>query len=192
METLLGLMIGIGLSAATGFRVFVPLLGMNIAAMSGHLTLSSGFEWIGAWPAFIAFATATALEIGAYYVPWLDHFLDTITTPAAIVAGTIMTASMVGDISPLLKWSLAIIAGGGTAAIVQAGTIIARGTSAMVTGGFGNFAVATAEAVGATLFTVIALTLPVLAVIAAGIFLFVIAKRILGSVRKESTIVAKQ
>jgi len=164
---------------------------MSIAAMSGHLTLSSGFEWIGTWPAFIAFATATALEIGAYYIPWLDHLLDTITTPASIIAGTIMTASMVGDISPLLKWSLAIIAGGGTAAIVQAGTVIARGTSAMLTGGFGNFTVATAEAFGATLFTVVALVLPVLAVFAAGIFLFVVARRILRSVRKESTLVTK-
>jgi hypothetical protein len=191
METLMGLMIGIGLSAATGFRVFVPFLGMSIAAMSGHLTLSSGFGWIGTWPAFIAFATATALEIGAYYVPWLDHLLDTITTPAAIVSGTIMTASMVGDISPLLKWSLAIIAGGGTAAIVQAGTAIARGTSALMTGGVGNFTVATAEAFGATLFTVIALMLPVLAVFAAGIFFFVVAKRILRSMREESTLVTK-
>lgn len=73
METLLGLMIGIGLSAACGFRVFVPLPGMSIAALSGYLSLSPEFEWIGTWPALIAFATATVLEIAAYYIPWVDN-----------------------------------------------------------------------------------------------------------------------
>jgi hypothetical protein len=78
METILGLIIGIGLSAACGFRVFVPLLGLSLAALTGHLDLSPGFEWIGSWVAFLAFATATVLEIGAYSIPWFDHLMDTL------------------------------------------------------------------------------------------------------------------
>ena len=166
METLFGLIIGIGLSAACGFRVFVPLLGLSLASMTGHLTLGQGFEWIGSWPAFVAFATATVFEIGAYYVPWLDHLMDTLTTPAAIVAGTIMTASLVGNLSPFLKWTLAIIAGGGVAGMVQAGTVLLRGASSATTGGFGNFLVSTGEATGSILTTILALILPV-----AGLFL---------------------
>src|SRR5215475_5086585 len=106
METFLSICLGIGLSAACGFRVFVPLLFMSIASLSGHLTLSPGFAWIGTYPALITFAVATALEIGGYYIPWLDHLLDTMTTPAAIIAGVVITAAMVTNTSPLVKWSL--------------------------------------------------------------------------------------
>src|SRR5438067_10477668 len=112
MDTVLGIMAGIGLSAACGFRVFVPLLVMSVAAISGHLTLAPGFQWIGSYPALNAFSVATGLEVAGYYIPWLDNFLDSISTPAAIIAGTIITASMVTGLSPFLKWTLASIAGG--------------------------------------------------------------------------------
>src|SRR3979409_2491408 len=125
METIFSACLGIVLSAACGFRVFVPLLIMSIAALSGHLHLAHGFEWIGSYPALVAFSVATCLEVAGYYFPWVDHLLDTIATPAAIVAGTIVTASMVADVSPFLKWTLAIIAGGGAAGMVQGTTVLA-------------------------------------------------------------------
>src|SRR5438876_9605685 len=138
MDTALSICVGIGLSAACGFRVFVPLLIMSIASLSGHLTLASQFQWIGTYPALIAFGVATALEIGGYYIPWLDHLLDTMATPAAIVAGTVVTAAIVTNTSPMLKWTLAIIAGGGAAGLVQGTTVLARGVSTATTGGLGN------------------------------------------------------
>ena len=115
METLLSICVGIGLAAACGFRVFVPLLLTSIAAMAGHVTLATHFQWIGTYPALITFSVATLLEVAGYYIPWVDHLLDTVATPAAIVAGTVLTASMLTDVSPLLRWSLAVIAGGGSA-----------------------------------------------------------------------------
>ncbi len=172
METLLGLVVGIGLSAACGFRVFVPLLGLSVASLMGYLSLSSGFEWIGSWPALIAFATATLLEIGAYYIPWLDHVLDTVATPGAMVAGSIVTASMIGDISPFLKWSLAIIAGGGVAGAVQSGTVALRGLLTSTTGGLGNFLLATMELAGSVLTTVFAILIPIVCFVLVGILLF--------------------
>src|SRR5436309_7251833 len=105
METVLSLLIGIGLSAACGFRVFVPLLVVSVASHTGHLHLSSGFEWMGSDAALIAFAVATVLEVAAYYIPWLDNLLDTIASPAAVIAGTMVTASLVTDMSPFLKRS---------------------------------------------------------------------------------------
>src|SRR5205814_3692163 len=148
MENLLSICLGIGLSAACGFRIFVPMLVMSIAALSGHLSLAHGFEWIGSYPALIAFSVATCLEIAGYYIPWVDHLLDTVATPAAIVAGTIVTASMVADVSPFLKWTLAIIAGGGAAGMVQGTTVLARGASGATTAGLANPVVATAELAG--------------------------------------------
>jgi hypothetical protein len=164
METLLNICLGIGLSAACGFRVFVPLLVMSIASLSGHLQLAQGFAWIGTYPALITFAVATCLEIGGYYIPWLDHLLDTLATPAAIVAGTIVMASMVTGMSPLMKWSLAIIAGGGAAGLVQGSTVLLRGTSTATTGGFGNPIVATIELVGSVFMSILALVAPILVV----------------------------
>ena len=163
MELLLSLCVGLGLSAACGFRVFVPLLAIGLASLTGHLTLAPSFAWMSTGTAVVAFGTASILEVGAYYVPWLDHLLDTVATPAAIVAGSILTAAMVADLSPFLRWSLGIIAGGSVAALVQSGTVLARAASLTTTGGFGNPIIATAELAGSIFATVAALVVPVLA-----------------------------
>ena len=163
MEALLGICVGIGLSAACGFRIFVPMLGISIAANAGHLELASGFEWMATSTALVAFGAATALEIAAYYVPWLDNLLDSIATPAAIVAGTVATGSMTGDISPFLKWGLAIIAGGGTAAVVQATSVVVRGVSSATSGGLANPLVSSAELAGVTGVTFLVIFVPALA-----------------------------
>lgn len=177
MEELLGLFIGIGLSATCGFRVFVPLFGMSIAHHAGALSFSSGFDWIGSWPATIAFGIAMVIEIAAYYIPWVDNLLDTIATPAAIVAGTIVTASMVGDVSPFLRWSLAIIAGGGIAAIVQGSSVLVRGTSTVSTAGLANPIVSTGELGASILGTLISIILPTVAVIIVVLLLTFLLRR---------------
>jgi hypothetical protein len=162
METLTCFLLGLGLSAACGFRVFVPLLGMNLAHLSGHLQLGSGFEWIGSMPALLVFGTATLLEICAFYVPWLNHFLDTIALPAAGVAGTLATASQLGDASPFLKWTLAAIAGGGLSATVHAGTAVLRLGSTAASGGLASLLVATGEGFASVLLTALAIFVPLL------------------------------
>lgn len=163
METLLALCAGIGLSAACGFRVFVPLLVMSIAERSGHLSLLPTFDWMGSDAALIAFSIATVLEIGGYYIPWVDNLLDTIATPAALIAGTIVTASTVTDVSPFLRWTLGVVAGAGAAGAVQASTVLVRGLSTASTGGLVNPMFATVE-LGASLATsILAVFVPFLA-----------------------------
>jgi hypothetical protein len=165
IDAILSVLIGIGLAAACGFRVFVPLLIMSLASRAevGHLVLGDRFAWIGSTPALIAFSVATLLEICGYYIPWVDNLLDTVATPAAIVAGILVTASSMTDVNPFLKWTLAILAGGGTAAIFQGVTTAARHVSSFTTGGLGNPILATAESGGAAILAVLAITLPVLA-----------------------------
>ena len=165
METVIMIIVGIGLSAACGFRIFVPLLVMNLASLNGYLQLAPGFEWIGGTPATIIFATATVVEIFAYYIPWLDNILDAVTTPAAMVAGVVATASVLTDVSPLLKWTLAIIAGGGAATIVQGATSTLRLKSSALTGGIGNPVVATGEWIGAILTALLAILVPVICLV---------------------------
>jgi uncharacterized protein DUF4126 len=163
LELILSICLGVGLSAACGFRVFVPLLGISAAALAGQVHLASEFEWVGTWPALACFLTATILEVAAYYVPWIDNALDSIATPAAVVAGTLATASVITDLSPLSKWTLAVIAGGGVAGLIQTGTVALRGASTATTGGLANFLVATAELIASVCTTILAIVLPVLA-----------------------------
>jgi hypothetical protein len=178
MEQLLSILIGIGLSATCGFRIFVPLLGMSIAYHAGALDFAPGFAWIGAWPATIAFGIAMVLEIAAYYIPWLDNLLDTIATPAAIIAGTIATASMVTDVSPFLRWSLAIIAGGGVAGLIQGSTVTIRGVSTASTGGLGNPVVSTSELIASIVGTILSIIAPLIAIFFLAILLALILRRI--------------
>lgn len=190
MELSIGILVGIGLAAACGFRVFVPLLGTSLAALSGHLELAPGFDWIGTPVAAAGFGTATLLEIVAFYVPWLDNLLDTLATPAAVVAGTIVTASTVVDISPFLKWTLAVIAGGGIAGTIQGGTVLLRGASTGTTGGVGNPVLSTIELVSSVVMTVLAVVVPIVAAIVAVVVLvcgIVLFRRIRRWFRNRST-----
>ncbi len=163
MDALLSICLGIGLSAACGFRIFLPLLIMSIASLTGFINLSPSFEWIGTYPALVAFGTASILEISAYYIPWLDNLLDTIATPTAFIAGTVVMASSVTNISPFIKWTLALIVGGGVAGSVQSLTSLTRMTSSATTGGLGNPVVSTLEAGGSTALSILSITLPILA-----------------------------
>lgn len=177
MELTLSILIGLGLSAACGYRVFVPFLVLSVASMSGHVTLAEGFQWIATPYALTAFAVATALEIAAYYVPWIDNLLDAVATPAAVVAGIVITASVVGDVSPLLRWSLAVIAGGGVAGVVQTATVALRGASSVTTGGLGNPVVSTGELGGSVVTSVLAVLLPVVGVLVVVVALVLIFRR---------------
>jgi len=177
MENLLSIFLGIGLSAACGFRVFVPLLAMSIASLSGHLTLSHTFQWIGTYPAFMAFATATILEVAAYYIPWVDNLIDTVAAPVAVVAGIIVAASSIVHMSPLMKWALAIIAGGGTAAIFHGAMTLMRGAATSLTGGLGNHAVATTELMVALGLSVLAITLPLVSGVVVLVLLFFVMRK---------------
>jgi hypothetical protein len=185
METFVSICLGIGLSAACGFRVFVPLLAASAASLSGHLTLGSSFDWLGTYPALICLGVATVAEVAAYYIPWLDHLLDTIATPAAVVAGTLLTAALVKDMSPMMKWTLALIAGGGIAGAVQGGTVLLRGASTAATGGFANPIFATIELGGSAITSLVSLATPVIAAAIVLILLLSLSRKILRLVRQR-------
>ncbi|AXQ24139.1 DUF4126 domain-containing protein [Acinetobacter wuhouensis] len=166
METILSLCIGIGLSAACGFRVFVPLLVMSVAAIMGWFEPMKGFEWLMMPSVCIGLAVATICEIGAYYVPWVDNVLDTIATPAALVAGTLTTMAVsTGEMSQFTNWAAALIVGGGTASAVQLSTVAVRGVSTATTGGIANPVVSTGEWISALVVSLLSFVVPVLVVI---------------------------
>jgi Domain of unknown function (DUF4126) len=181
------LALGVGLAAATGFRVFLPLFIMGLAVKTGWMPVSEGFAWVATTPALLMFAIAAITEVIAYYVPVLDNLLDGIAGPTAVGAGIAVTAAVLGDVPPMLKWSLAIIAGGGAAAATQSATTLLRGSSTVLTGGLANSTLATGEIIGAIVMSVLALFLPYLAVVAVAVFIIVVWRKILRARRREAT-----
>jgi Domain of unknown function (DUF4126) len=179
MELLTSLALGIGLSACCGFRIFVPMLVTNIAALSGHYHFGHDFAWMGTMTAFYIFASATVLEIIGYYIPWFDNLLDSIATPASIIAGTILTTSFLGgDISPIMKWVLGFLIGGGSAGVVQLGTTATRLASTVTTAGFGNIVIATIENVLSVVFSILSVFLPVLLGVGAVLLVMFLGKKL--------------
>ena len=177
MQLVLALAAGLGLAAACGLRVFAPLLVLGLAGRFGHLPLASGFAWASSGPAIVALGFATVLEIGAYYIPWLDHALDTIATPAALLAGVLAVAAVTGQLPPWLRWSTAIIGGGGLAGLTQGASVLLRLKSGALTGGLGNPVVSTGEWVGAIGLAIVAVLLPILALVVV-VFLLISAFRL--------------
>jgi hypothetical protein len=173
LDTLLELLLAISLSTAAGFRVFVPLLIMSAASVLGHWDLPTKFDWIENPQALALFGGATALEVIGYSIPWFDHVLDILATPAAVIAGTVVAASFAPEMDPLAKWTIALLAGGGAAGFTKTILNLLRGGSTAATGGLANPLFAFVELVIAIGLSLLAITLPLVAgAIVLGLFGF--------------------
>ena len=166
VQIIVALAAGIALSASCGFRVFIPPLIVSIASMMGLVNLSPDLAWMGTWQAALVFGSAAVLEVAAYYIPAVDNVLDTISVPVATIAGTLLTAALLGvDIPPAARWILAIIAGGGTALAVSSATTTARGTSTVTTAGLANPVLATGELAASVGLSIASVLVPVFALV---------------------------
>ena len=185
MEILLSIGLGVGLAAACGFRVFLPVLIMGLAARAGCLELTEGFEWIAGSPALFTLAVAVTCEIVAYYIPWFDNLLDMVAMPAAVATGILVGAANIEVATPFLNWSLAAVAGGGSAAAVQMGTTMLRGATTAVTGGLGNPVVSTGENGAAIGLPALAIVVPLLALATVLMLVFLVVAGIRRGFRRR-------
>jgi hypothetical protein len=176
LQALLSIALGIGLAAATGFRIFVPLLVAGIAARAGLLPLNDTFHWLSSIPALLMLGTAALAESIAYFVPGVDHVLDVVAGPAAVGAGIVASASVMADVPPTLMWPLAVIAGGGIAGVAKGGTALVRAKTGVTTAGLANPLVAIAETVGATGLAVLAVAFPLLCLVLVAAMVYAVMK----------------
>jgi len=159
-------LMGISLAAASGFRVFLPPFLLSLAARFDVIwfldidLVGTQFEFFTSTLAIVVLGIATIAEFAGFYAPWVDNALDSIATPAAIVAGVSMTAIVLEGSDPVVQWAVAIIAGGGVAATIQAATVTTRSLSSTFTFGLGNSTVATGENVASIALTLIAILIP--------------------------------
>jgi hypothetical protein len=185
LDFALAIALGIGLAAATGFRIFLPMLVMSAAANGGYLPLSDGFAWLATPVALVMLAVAAIAEILAYYIPGVDNLLDALATPAALIAGTVVAAAVMTDLPPIVKWTAAVIAGGGAAGLTQSFTAMVRANSTVLTGGLGNPVIATAELGGALLLSLLALAAPLAALLVVALFAW-LALRLIRRLRQRA------
>ena len=139
---------------------------------TGHLSLDNSFAWLGTPAALTMLSVAAVAEILAYYIPVVDNLLDSLATPAAFIAGTIVSAAVMTDVPPMVKWTAAVIAGGGIAGLTQGATAALRAHSTVLTGGLGNPIIATMELGGALLVSFLALMVPAAALALVVLFLW--------------------
>ena len=173
-ETVLSIFLGVGLAASAGFRVFLPLFALSLAAYFNVWDLNDNWEWIGSLAAVLTLGVATIVEIFAYFIPWVDNALDTISLPLAAIAGTAVMVSTVADLDPVVTWSLAIIAGGGTASAIKGANATGRLTSTATTGGVANPIVSTVETGTAAVVSTASIFFPMAAAVLVIIILVVI------------------
>lgn len=179
-QTLISIFLGVGLAASSGFRVFVPLFALSCASFFGIIPLNETWAWVGSTPALVILGVASIVESVSYLVPYIDHLLDTIAVPLAGIAGTLVMASTLTDMSPAMTWALAIVAGGGAAATIKGTTATTRVASTATTGGLANPVVSVAETGTAIGLSVLSIFMPVLAMVALVLllvlFIWLIAK----------------
>ena len=175
-ETLFSILIGIGLAASVGFRIFVPLFALSLASYSGIIPLNENWEWVGSSTALVILGVATVVEILAYFIPFLDNLLDTVSVPLAAIAGTAVMVATVSDLDPTITWALAIIAGGGTAAAIKGSTSTTRLASTASTAGIANPVISTVETGTSMVMSVFAIFIPILAIICVVIIFWVLYK----------------
>ncbi|MEX1024684.1 MAG: DUF4126 domain-containing protein [Planctomycetota bacterium] len=157
---LLIVLTALGLAAAAGLRVFLPLFLAGLAGRFEWAPLHENFEWLASTPALVAFGIASLVEIASYHVPLVDHLLDTLAVPAAAIAGAAVSLAVLVEFDPWLRWSLAVIAGSGLAASIRVPIAGARAASTVTTAGVGNQALALLESLGATVLSFLAVLLP--------------------------------
>lgn len=187
VESLIGIAIGIGLAAATGFRVFLPFLIAGLAARWGALPLAGGFEWLAGTGALVAMATASVLEVAAYYVPGVDHVLDLLASPVAVLAGVIASAAVMADIPPYILWPVAIIGGGGVAGLTKATSAVVRAKAGLTTAGLANPVVSTGETAGAVGVALAAIVIPVVSLVVVFLLMLWLGRRALRFMARSSS-----
>ena len=175
-DTIISIFLGVGLAASVGFRVFLPLFALSLAAYFDVWQLNEDWQWIGSLAAVITLGVATIVEVFAYFIPWVDNLLDSFAVPLAAIAGTAVMVSTVADLDPVVTWSLAIIAGGGTASAIKGAGATSRLASTAATGGLANPIVSTVETGTALVVTTASIFAPILAAVLVIIILFVTFK----------------
>ncbi|WP_067651522.1 DUF4126 domain-containing protein [Nocardia harenae] len=169
----LPLFLGLGLAAACGFRAFLPLLMLSVAARFDlfGVDLNESFAWIGSTGALVALAVAAGAELLADLIPYVDNLLSVVGNVTGPIAGAIAAGSVFQTADPSTAAIAGIIVGGPTALAFSTTQTGVRAASTATTGGLTNPVVSIVENILTFCTVLLAMVLPVLIpVLLAGLF----------------------
>ncbi len=162
---------GFSLSAACGFRIFVPFFVLCCATLLGYYTPHPDFAWLSSPLVAVALGLTMTFELATYYIPLVDELFDMVATPAAIGAGIVLAAAELGSLHSALRWLIALFVGGSIAGIIQLGTVSLRRQPLARTTTSTNLIVSTIELLGSSLLSILLLFTPLFAFLASVLFL---------------------
>jgi hypothetical protein len=179
-------LLGLGLAAATGLRAFLPLLLLSIAARFQlfGIDLNDKAEWLGSDAALIALGLATAIELAADKVPFLDHALSAVGTVTRPLAAVLAASSVFAGVDPVIAAVAGVIIGAPTALAFHAAQSGTRVASTATTGGLANPVVSVVEDLLAFATTLLALAAPLLVPLVLVLLLWLIW-RLVKAVRRR-------
>jgi hypothetical protein len=165
MESLFGVFSAFGLATSAGLNAYIPLLVVALLArFTDLITLTPPWDTLESWWVIGVLTVLLIIEIIADKVPVVDSINDVIQTFIRPVAGAVLFAGSAGvitDAHPVLALVCGLLISGGVHAVKATARPVITGT----TGGILNPVVSTAEDVLSLVVAVLAIVLPVLALL---------------------------
>ena len=176
MELLLGIFTAFGLSASAGLNAYIPLLVVGVIAhyAPNTLILASPFDLLANPWILILLGVLVIIEMVADKVPAVNHINDLIQTIIRPVAGAIAfaaSANVITDVNPVLALACGLLVAGSVHTVKAAAV---RPAVTATTGGAGNIPVSIAEDVIATVTSILAVLIPIIAGTLFIIFLVIV------------------
>lgn len=154
-----------GLAASAGLNAYIPLLMVSLLArFTDLIVLSEPWDALESWWVIGILVVLSAVEFFADKAPAVNHVNDAIQTFVRPAAGAILfaaSAGVVSDMHPILSAILGILVAGSVHAIKS---VAVRPALTATTGGAANVPVSVLEDISSTVFSLIAIVVPVLIV----------------------------
>ena len=165
MELLLGIFTAFGLSASAGLNAYIPLLVVGVIAhyFPNTLNLATPFDLLANPWILILLGVLVIIEMIADKVPAVNHINDLIQTIIRPVAGAIAfaaSANVITDINPVLALACGLLVAGSVHTVKAAAV---RPAVTATTAGAGNVPVSIAEDILATITSILAVIIPLIA-----------------------------
>ena len=171
MDLLLGVFSAFGLSASAGLNAYIPLLAVAIISkFTNILNLNEPWDTLSNWWIIGILVVLSLVEFFADKIPAINHVNDAIQTIIRSVAGAIAfaaSANVITEISPVFSLAMGLLVAGGVHA---AKAVAVRPAVTATTGGVGNVFVSVAEDVVATVLSILAILIPIVAGILLSMF----------------------
>ena len=173
MELLLGIFSAFGLSASAGLNAYIPLLVVGVVAhyFPQTLNLAKPFDLLANPWILILLGVLVLIEMVADKVPAANHVNDLIQTFVRPVAGAIAfaaSANVITDVNPVLALACGLLVAGSVHTVKA---VAVRPAVTAVSGGTATVPVSIAEDIVATITSILAVVIPIIAGILFIVFL---------------------